>query len=75
MNAIDMHNRFISQEVIWFLSREGRHYQTKIVERDGRRFFLIREKALRPIDGAISDVSARVLDMDRETIPALAQRS
>ena len=68
MNAIDMHNHFVSQEVIWFLAREGRHFETQIVERDGRRFFLIQEKALRPIDGAISDVSARMVDMDREQI-------
>lgn len=68
MNAIDMHNHFIAPEVIEFLSREGKHFATRIVERDGRRFFLIREKALRPIDGPISNSAARAADMAREGI-------
>jgi aminocarboxymuconate-semialdehyde decarboxylase len=71
MNAIeviDMHNHFIAPEVIDFLAQEGKHFATRIVERDGRRFFLIQEKAMRPIDGPISDASARIADMDREGI-------
>ena len=68
MTVIDMHNHFIAPEVIDFLAREGRHYATRIVERDGRRFFLIQEKALRPIDGPISNAEARLADMDREGI-------
>jgi aminocarboxymuconate-semialdehyde decarboxylase len=68
MNAIDMHNHLVAPEVIDFLTREGRHYATRIIERDGRRFFLIQEKAMRPIDGPISDAAARVADMDREGI-------
>lgn len=68
MNAIDMHNHFIAPEVIEFLSREGRHFATRIVERDGRRFFLIQKKAMRPIDGPISDSAARAADMAREGI-------
>jgi aminocarboxymuconate-semialdehyde decarboxylase len=72
MNAIDMHNHFAAPEVIDFLVREGRHYATQIVEREGRRFFLIREKALRPIDGPISDAAARAADMEREGVAAQA---
>lgn len=68
MNAIDMHNHLIAPEVIDFLAREGKHYATRIVERDGRRFFLIQEKAMRPIEGPISNVAARIADMDREGI-------
>jgi aminocarboxymuconate-semialdehyde decarboxylase len=68
MNAVDMHNHFIAPEIIDFLSREGSHYATRIVERGGRRFFLIQEKALRPIDGPISNANARIADMDREGI-------
>jgi aminocarboxymuconate-semialdehyde decarboxylase len=58
--------------MIDFLAREGKHYATRIVERDGRRFFLIQEKALRPIDGPISNVSARIPDMEREGVTAQA---
>ncbi|HXR23954.1 MAG TPA: amidohydrolase family protein [Candidatus Binataceae bacterium] len=72
MTVIDLHNHFIAPEVIDFLAREGRHYATRIIERDGRRFFLIQESALRPIDGAISNASARIVDMDREGITTQA---
>jgi aminocarboxymuconate-semialdehyde decarboxylase len=68
--VIDMHNHWIAPEVIAFLAREGTHYATRIVERDGRRFFLIQESAQRPIDGPISDANARVADMEREGITA-----
>jgi aminocarboxymuconate-semialdehyde decarboxylase len=68
MHAIDMHNHFIAPEVIAFLAREGEHFATRIVERDGRRFFLIQESALRPIDGPISNAALRIADMDRESI-------
>ncbi len=72
MDVIDMHNHFIAPEIIDFLSREGRHFATRIVEREGRRFFLIQEKAMRPIDGPISNAQARVADMDREGVTAQA---
>ena len=72
MNAIDMHNHLIAPEVIDFLTREGKHYATRIVERDGRRFFLIQEKAMRPIDGPISNIGSRVADMEREGIATQA---
>ncbi len=68
MDVIDMHNHFVPPEVIAHLERDGSHYATRIVERDGRRFFLIREQAMRPIDGPISNAAARLADMDREGI-------
>ena len=68
MNVIDMHNHLVAPEVIDFLAREGKHYATRIVERDGRRFFLIQEKAMRPMDGPISIAAARIADMEREGI-------
>ncbi len=72
MNVIDMHNHFIAPEVIDYLAREGKHYATRIVERDGRRFFMIQEAAMRPIDGPISNARARIADMDREGIATQA---
>jgi aminocarboxymuconate-semialdehyde decarboxylase len=72
MDVIDMHNHFIAPEVIAFLAREGKHFATRIVERGGRRYFLIREKALRPIEGPISNADARAADMDREGITSQA---
>jgi aminocarboxymuconate-semialdehyde decarboxylase len=72
MNVIDMHNHFIAPEVIDYLAREGKHYATRIVERDGRRFFMIQESAMRPIDGPISNARARIADMDREGITTQA---
>ena len=72
MDVIDMHNHFIAPEIIDFLAREGKHFATRIVERDGRRFLLIQEKAMRPIDGPISNAQARIADMDREGITAQA---
>ena len=38
MDVIDMHNHFIAPEVVEFLAREGKHFATKIVERDGPPF-------------------------------------
>jgi aminocarboxymuconate-semialdehyde decarboxylase len=72
MNVIDMHNHFIAPEVIDFLAREGKHFATRIVERDGRRFLLIQEKAMRPIDGPISNARDRIVDMDREGVATQA---
>ena len=67
-----MHNHFIAPEIIEFLAREGKHFATRIVERDGRRFFLIQDKAMRPMDGPISDARARIADMEREGIATQA---
>jgi aminocarboxymuconate-semialdehyde decarboxylase len=72
MGAIDLHNHLIAPEVIDYLAREGAGYATRIIERDRRRFFLIQESAQRPIDGPISDVSARLVDMEREGIAVQA---
>ena len=72
MDVVDMHNHFIAPEIIEFLAREGKHFATRIVERDGRRFFLIQEKAMRPIDGPISDARARIADMEREGVATQA---
>src|SRR6202040_4167388 len=72
MDVIDMHNHFIAPEIIDFLTREGKHFATRIVERDGRRFFLIQEKAMRPIDGPISNAQARLADMELESVTAQA---
>ncbi len=72
MNVIDMHNHFIAPEIIDFLAREGKHFATRIVERDGRRFLLIQEKAMRPIDGPISNARERIADMEREGVAAQA---
>ena len=68
MDVIDMHNHFIAPEIIDFLAREGKHFATRIVEREGRRFLLIQEKAMRPIDGPISNTQARIADMEREGV-------
>src|SRR4029077_9793315 len=67
-----MHNHYIAPEVIDHLARDGSHYATRIVERDDRRFFLIKETAIRPIDGPISNASARLADMDTEGITTQA---
>lgn len=72
MDVIDMHNHFIAPEIIDFLTREGKHFATRIVERDGHRFFLIQEKAMRPIDGPISNAQERLADMERESVAAQA---
>jgi len=72
MDVIDMHNHYIAPEIIDFLAREGKHFATRIVERDGRRFLLIQEKAMRPIDGPISNAQARIADMEREGVTAQA---
>ncbi len=72
MNVIDMHNHFIAPEIIDFLAREGKHFATRMVERDGRRFLLIQEKAMRPIDGPISNARDRIADMEREGIATQA---
>src|SRR5258708_647473 len=72
MKVIDMHNHFVAPEVIDYLAREGKQYATRIVERDGRRFFMIQESAMRPIDGPISNARARIADMDRAGITTQA---
>src|SRR3984893_14453714 len=72
MDVIDMHNHFIAPEIIDFLAREGKPFAPGTVERDGRRFLLIQEKAMRPIGGPISNAQARIADMDREGVNSQA---
>jgi aminocarboxymuconate-semialdehyde decarboxylase len=68
MRPIDMHNHMIAPEVIEYLGRHGERYHTRIVESDGRRFFLIRETARRPINEKMSTPEARIVDMDVEGV-------
>jgi aminocarboxymuconate-semialdehyde decarboxylase len=68
MRPIDMHNHMIAPEIIDYLGRNGERYNTRIVESDGNRFFLIRETARRPINDRISRPEARIVDMDREGV-------
>lgn len=63
MRVIDMHNHIVAPEVLAFLEREGEHYDTRIVKRDGKRFFLVQDSALRPIHGKITQPEARLEDM------------
>lgn len=72
MSVVDMHNHLIAPEVVTFLEREGARFETRLIERDGRRFFLIRETALRPLNARISRAEARLPDMDAEGIDVQA---
>jgi aminocarboxymuconate-semialdehyde decarboxylase len=66
--VIDMHNHMIAPEVVSFLEREGARYSTRIIEKDGKRFFLIQETALRPLTDKITQPEARLGDMDTEGV-------
>jgi aminocarboxymuconate-semialdehyde decarboxylase len=66
--VIDMHNHLVAPEVVTFLEREGARFNTRIVERDGQRFFVIQETARRPLHARISQVEARLSDMDAEGV-------
>jgi aminocarboxymuconate-semialdehyde decarboxylase len=68
VRVIDMHNHMIAPEVAAFLEREGERYATRLIERDGKRFFLIQESALRPFTDKISLPEARLGDMDAEGV-------
>jgi aminocarboxymuconate-semialdehyde decarboxylase len=71
MLGIDVHAHIVTPEVLQLLEREGEHYQTRIVERDGRRLFVIADTATRRIDErvlALDDGAARVRDRDAEGI-------
>jgi aminocarboxymuconate-semialdehyde decarboxylase len=72
VRPIDVHNHMIAPEVISFLEKEGERYQTRIVESDGARFFLIQETARRPINAKISQPEARMVDMDAEGVDVQA---
>ena len=62
--VVDMHNHIAAPEVVEFLAREGKHFDTEIVERDGARFFRIGSGATRPIHERICHAEARLPDMD-----------
>jgi aminocarboxymuconate-semialdehyde decarboxylase len=72
VRVIDMHNHLVAPEVVAFLERKGADYHTRIVERDGQRFFVIRDAARRPLHAKISQVEARLSDMDAEGIDTQA---
>ncbi len=62
--VVDMHNHIAAPQVVEFLEREGKHFDTEIVERDGARFFRIGSTATRPIHDRICQAEARLPDMD-----------
>jgi len=66
--VIDMHNHLVAPEVVAFLEREGSQYHTRIIEEDGRRFFIIQGTARRPLHAKITQVEARLEDMDAEGV-------
>jgi aminocarboxymuconate-semialdehyde decarboxylase len=68
VRVIDMHNHLVAPEVVAYLEREGADYHTRIVERDGQRFFIIQEAARRRLYAKISQVEARLGDMDAEGV-------
>ncbi len=68
MRIVDLHNHFVAPSVAAFLEREGGRYATRLEERDGKRFFVIRDSAVRPLNERISQAGARLADMDSEGI-------
>jgi aminocarboxymuconate-semialdehyde decarboxylase len=69
--AIDLHCHMVTPDVLDLLQREGQHYATRIVERDGQRLFLIDETATRPINSRVlglDDGADRLSDMDSEGV-------
>jgi aminocarboxymuconate-semialdehyde decarboxylase len=68
VRVIDMHNHMIAPEVVAFLEREGKRFETRIIERDGGRFFLIQETATRPINDKMTRPETRIADMDAEGV-------
>jgi len=68
VRVIDMHNHLVAPEVVAFLERDGAHYNTRIIEEDGQRFFIIQDTARRPLHARISQVEARLSDMDAEGV-------
>lgn len=72
MPAVDLHNHMIAPEVVAFLAREGEHFATRIIERDGERFFLIQETATRPINDRMMRPEVRLADMATEGVDVQA---
>ncbi len=72
MPAVDLHNHMVAPDVVAFLEREGEHFETRIIERDGERFFLIAETATRPINDKMTRPEARLADMAAEGVDVQA---
>src|ERR687886_1038819 len=73
--AIDLHSHIVTADVLALLEHEGHNFDTRIIERDGQRFFLIAETATRPINAKVlglDDGAARLADMDAEGIERAA---
>jgi len=68
MRVVDLHNHFVAPSVAAFLEREGGRFATRLEERDGKRFFVIRDAAVRPLNERISQAAPRIADMDDEGI-------
>src|SRR5260370_8076694 len=69
--ALDLNSHIVTPEVLALMERDGEHYNTRIVERDGGRQFLIEDTATRPINAKILGLdggAARLHDMDAEGI-------
>jgi len=69
--SIDVHAHIVTPEVLALVERAPDHYQTRIIDHDGQRHFLIAETATRPINAKIlglDDGAARLRDMDAEGI-------
>src|SRR4051812_48464679 len=79
--SIDVHAHIVTSDLLALLQRDGQHYATRIVERDGQRLFLIGETATRrswmanpaprPIKAkarGLEEGAARLQDMDAEGI-------
>ncbi len=72
MRVVDLHNHFVAPEIVEFLEREGARYATRIEERDGQRFFVIRDSAVRPLTPKVSTPEPRLRDMDASGIDVQA---
>ncbi|MBM4258586.1 MAG: hypothetical protein FJ147_22140 [Deltaproteobacteria bacterium] len=68
MRVIDMHNHIVAPEVLAFLEREGERYATRIVKREGKRFFHIYKSAFCPISDKFIHPEARLADMADEGV-------
>jgi aminocarboxymuconate-semialdehyde decarboxylase len=64
MTVIDMHNHMIAPAVVAFLERDGERFGTRIADRDGGRFAVIEDTAMRPINERMIQPAARLADMD-----------
>ena len=55
-------------QAVSLIERDGAHYDTRVVEQRGQRFFSISESAMRPITPKMCDPAARVQDMDAQEV-------